>query len=159
MNIIGISYATTYGAGVTFEVETEHLITGTKYIITWGFTAYSWHKFKGTRPASTGYKEYESYQEIKQKFKSKKKGHEYMTYLDRILYELNAVKNVDPLLSLLNEEDIELYQDELERLIRKLLKNRSTISIDEKNKIISNRKSYIERIYNSVDGWNLFKKL
>jgi len=159
MEIIGISNATTYGSGVTFEVETKHMIAGTVYIIAWGFSPCNWHVFRGIRKASEGYNSYESYEQIEHRFKSKRKGREYLSYLDRILSQIQKTTYLDETLSLFDEQDVDLYQDEIERLVRKLINQGAAISNSKKNKIINIRKAYLKREYQGVEAWILMKML
>lgn len=158
MKILGISRASTYGAGVLFDVETLHVIGNTSYIITWGYNAQSWHKFVGIRKESDGYAVYETYQEVETRFKKKKKAANYLFYLDRILNQLDRETGFDKALAMFEQAEIELYID-IKPLVKNVIRNVNRFTSDFKKKIIQNRKSYVKQKFGSINGMILLKML
>jgi hypothetical protein len=158
MKILGISYAVTYGGGVSYEIETLHNFGGKEYIITWGFNSHAWHKFRNIRSISKGYSNYRTIEDVNVDFKGKNKKKEYIRYLENIYDELKNKTKLDIAFSYFTEEDL-VYYPVLCPLVRKIINNVNTFNEEKKNKIIKNRKSYLESKYGCLDGYKLIQIL
>ena len=158
MNILGISQAYTCPSGVRYELETLHTIADEDYIITWGYSSHAWHKFRGIRKVTSGYRSYETRNQVEIRFRTKKKKSDYMYYLDRIINQISSATELDQALSLLTASDLSLYTN-LEPVIRKIIKNPKNFTKQKKKKMIQHRKYYIKQNFGSVNGLILLKML